>query len=235
MIVRSAGSSIELITQPDHAQLARRVMERCPTLQAHPRRDSILHAIGEHDNGWAEEDAAPQVDPSAGDVVDFIHAPVAVRQRVWPRAVSRLSADPWAAALVAQHALTAYDRFRPDPEWTSFFDEMTAMRDERITRAEAELKDLLGDYLFVRVGDLISLTFCLGRAGEQQFADYTIALAAGGVRVHPDLFGGASVPVEVQARVLPARTFVDDEDLRDALKTAGWIRVRGEVGDRAAE
>ena len=233
MIVRSTGPSIELITQPDHAQLARRVMERCPTLQAHPRRDSILYAIGEHDNGWTEEDAAPQVDPVGGDVIDFIHAPVAVRQRVWPRAVSRISSDPWAAALVAQHALTAYDRFRQDPEWTPFFDQMTAMRDERAPRAGTEPKELLRDYLFVRLGDLISLTFCLGRPGEQQFADYTVAFAAAGVRVHPDLFAGASVPMQVDARVLPKATFADDADLREALRTAAHVQLRGEVGDRA--
>ena len=37
------------------------------------------------------------------------------------------------------------------------------------------------------------------------------------------------------ARVLPKRTFVDDADLRDALKTAGRIQLRGEVGARAPE
>ena len=66
MIVRTTPGSIQLITQPDHAQLARRVMEHCVPLAARPRRDVILRAIGEHDNGWMEEDAAPRVNPTTG-------------------------------------------------------------------------------------------------------------------------------------------------------------------------
>lgn len=36
-------------------------MEHCVPLVARPRRDAILHAIAEHDNGWAGVDAAPMV------------------------------------------------------------------------------------------------------------------------------------------------------------------------------
>lgn len=229
MIVRSAGATIELITQPDHARLARAVMEHCVALRLHPRRDSILHATGEHDNGWAEMDEAPMVEAQTGEILDFIHAPAAVRQEVWPRAVSRLASDPWAAALVAQHALTAYDRFRQDAEWTAFFDEMTSKRDETVTRAGAEQTTLLEDYLFVRLGDLISLAFCLGRPGEQQFADYTITLTGTSVVVEPDLFDGVSIPMEIQARAVAKRSFRSDVDLRDAVAEAPPVTLRGEV------
>ena len=105
MIVRQFADSLLLITQPDHAHLAREVMGRALPLARHPRRDAILLAVREHDNGWAEPDAEPIIGPS-GDVADFIAAPIAVRQGVWPRAVARLAGDPWAAALVAQHAIT---------------------------------------------------------------------------------------------------------------------------------
>src|SRR5687768_1060872 len=121
MIVCVRHDVLQLITQPDHAHLARRIMERCVPLAVRPRRDRILRAIGEHDNGWAEEDAAPTVNPASGDVADFVHAPLSVRHRVWPRAVARLANDPWAAALVAQHALTVYERFRMDAAWATFF------------------------------------------------------------------------------------------------------------------
>jgi len=111
VIVRPGPGVLQLITQPDHAHLARRIMERSVPLAARPRRDQILHAIAEHDNGWAEEDAAPTVDPRTGSVVDFISAPLSVRHGVWPRAIARLTADPWAAALVAQHAITVLRPF----------------------------------------------------------------------------------------------------------------------------
>lgn len=233
MIVRTDGTNIQLITQPDHAQLARRVMERCASLRSHPRRELILTAIGEHDNGWQEEDDAAPLDASTGEIQDFIHAPIAVRQRVWPRAVARLAPEPWVAALVAQHALTAYDRFRQDPEWTDFFDRMTALRDEQLREAGGVLTDLLEDYLFVRLGDLISLSFCLGVAGEQQFADYTIeSVGDGRVLVSPDLFGGASVSMTVAGRKMPNRPFGSEDDLHRAMETAVPTTIRGDVRAR---
>ena len=90
-------------------------MEAWTALATHPRRAPILHAIGEHDNGWAEADAAPSVNPATGNPIDFVSAPLTVRHGVWPRAVQRLAPDPWAAALVAQHAITVYERYASDP------------------------------------------------------------------------------------------------------------------------
>jgi hypothetical protein len=230
MIVRTAETTLQLITQPDHAQLARRVMERSVPLLTRARRDSILHAIGEHDNGWAEEDAAPLIDGATGEILDFIHAPIAMRQRVWPRAVSRVGDDAWAAALIAQHALTAYDRFRPDADWADFFDRMTAMRDDLVGASGGALTNLLEDYLFVRLGDLISLSFCLGWSGDQQFADYRIGSSGDGrVLVSPDLFDGAVVPMEVAGREIPKRTFGSGDELHQAIATAAPTMFRGEV------
>ena len=116
MIVRSDGTAQLLITQPDHAALAGRIMEcwAADAFAAAPRRTEILLAIAEHDNGWREVDGAPLVDAATGRVLDFIHAPDAVRQGVWPRGVERLAHAPYAAALVAQHALEIYARYRTD-------------------------------------------------------------------------------------------------------------------------
>ena len=96
MIVRTTESSLLLIAQPDHAVLARQIMERWQTggLPGEPRRASILHAIEEHDNGWREIDAAPVLDGATGRVLDFITIPADTRQAVWPRGVGRLAADP---------------------------------------------------------------------------------------------------------------------------------------------
>src|SRR6185436_14316674 len=128
MIVRRLDTHLYLITQPDHAHLAARIMEHCVPLSHRARRAQILRAVAEHDNGWTEEDAAPTVDPAAGTIVDFVTAPLSVRHAVWPRGVKRLGDDPWVATLVAQHALTVYDRFRAGAEWQSFFVQMEATR-----------------------------------------------------------------------------------------------------------
>lgn len=45
MIVRPTPSGCVLIAQPDHAQLARRIMEHCVLLVENPRRKAILRAI----------------------------------------------------------------------------------------------------------------------------------------------------------------------------------------------
>ena len=87
MIVRLVDDRVALITQPDHARLAGTIMQHCVPLASRPRRDTILHAIAEHDGGWIEEDAAPTINPTTGDVVDFVNAPLSVRHSVWTRGI----------------------------------------------------------------------------------------------------------------------------------------------------
>lgn len=229
MIVRSVGDRLQLITQPDHAHLARRVMDRCVPLATHSRRDAILHAVAEHDNGWAEEDAAPRVNPATGQIFDFVSAPARVRQVVWPRGVARLADDPWAAALVAQHAITVYDRFRPEKEWRPFFTEMEEARDRMLREGRGLLDDLLTDYVFVRLADLISLTFCTGWTDEQRFGEWTVQRFDARVVVSPSAFGGTEVPIEIEAREIPNRPFQSDAELRDAVREANVITLAGVV------
>jgi hypothetical protein len=228
MIVRPAGNAVHLITQPDHAHLARTIMERCTTLADHARRQSILHAIAEHDNGWTEEDSAPIVNPANGHIADFVGVPIEIRHRVWPRGVGRL-AEPWAAALVAQHAITVYDRFRADQQWTSFFAEMAAMRDARLSESRLSRDQLVADYPFLRLGDLVSLAFCTASAGEQRFGPWAVKLTDSRVAVTPAAFGGAVVDFEIVAREIPHRSFESDLELRTALHHAVPRVLRGQV------
>ena len=204
-------------------------MEQCAALTARPQRDAILRAIAEHDSGWAAEDAAPTVNPTTGGVVDFVALSVPRRQAVWPRGVAGLAHDPWAAALVAQHAITVYDRFRADAEWTSFFAEMTAARDAMLHSSRLSLDNLLADYTFVRLGDLISLSFCAGWAEAQRFRDWTIQLFGARVVVTPDLFDGAEIPIEITAREIRSQAFRSRTELRNALSNANTTTLRGEV------
>lgn len=236
MIVRQAGDALQLITQPDHAHLAGVIMEHSVALAAHRRRNSILLAVAEHDNGWTEEDAAPRVDPSSGVPLDFISAPIAVRQGVWPRGVARLVHDPWAAALVAQHALAIFERYRGDEAWTSFFAEMEARRQSMLDASGGAFDDLVTDYGFVGLGDVISLTFCNGWTDVQQFDQWSVRLSGAQVIVRPDIFGGASIPITVDAKEI-RRACQTDAELRDEMRTARITSVTGVVAgarDRGA-
>jgi Protein of unknown function (DUF3891) len=227
VIVRSVGPSQLLITQPDHAALAARIMNewRAGGFPDASRRSDILFAIAEHDNGWREVDATPIVDQD-GRVHDFVSAPDPIKWSIWPRAVERLATRPYAAALVAQHAVHVYRHKRDDKDWTPFFSEMEALRDRYLQAARIAMDDLLKDYPFVRIGDLASLTFCNGWS-EQQVDDVRHAIRFDGSRltISPDPFEGRQFAIEVNARELPKRAFRSAAELQTALAAAPVVSV----------
>jgi hypothetical protein len=229
MIVRAAAGLAHLITQPDHAALSGRIMENWAPLAGESRRASILLAIGEHDNGWTEPDQHPTIDAN-GRVVDFVNAPAKLKQDVWPRGVETLAADPLAAALVAQHAITVYDRFRGDPEWTTFFAEMEIIRDEHRARAGVSQDVLAADYAFVRIGDLISLTFSMAWRDTQSYDGVTVRLEGDRhVIVTPPALDVPELPIEVVARQLRGEPFESDAEFREALDRAPTVMLQGVV------
>ncbi len=191
---------------------------------------SCSPSVGTTAAGW-RSDAAPPVDPATGGVVDFVKAPLYVRQGVWPRAIAKLEGEPWAAALVAHHAWFVYERFRTgaDPAWTAFFDAMAAARDERLRALGLPLDELIADYAFLRLGDLISLAFCNREREPLRHGEWTVRLAGSRVEVTPDAFGGAVVPFEIEAREISGGPFRSDAELRAALAEAAIVTLRGEV------
>ena len=230
MIVHPSASSLLLITQPDHAALAGRIMDRWLTrsFPAEPRRASVMRAIAEHDNGWREVDDAPLIDSSTGRVLDFISAPATVRQGVWPRGVARLADDPAAAALVAEHAYQVYSRYRADATWSAFFAEMAALRDHHADRAGLPADALRRLYFFVRTGDLISLTFCNGWSEVQQIDGHDIRLVEPGrVAIHPDPFDGDEVRFEIPAREMPDRAYESASEAAALFLRAPVLTLRG--------
>ena len=230
MIVRPAGDAVHLITQPDHAALSRRIMDHWRPLADEPRRASILHAIGEHDNGWREADRELVLDRD-GRIVDFAAAPAEAKQAVWPRGVARLSFDAWAAALVAQHAIAVYDRYHADSAWAAFFSDMERIRDGFVEAAGLTLDELLGDYVFVRLGDLISLTFCTGWADEQVYDRWRVRLAGDAdLMVEPFDFDTGEFALEVDAVELRGGPFASRAALRAAMAGAPTVTVKGRIG-----
>jgi hypothetical protein len=234
MIIRPADGTQLLITQPDHAALAANIMRHWQVdgLRASPRRESILFAIQEHDNGWAEVDAAPIVDGS-GHLLDFVNAPDEVRRGVWPRGVERLAATPYGASLVAQHALHIYRRYQSDREWAPFFGAMQAARDRHLASAAVTLEDLRRDYFFLRIGDLASLTFCNGWTDPQtDESGYAVHLNGLHLAVRPDPFAGAVIPIEISGREMPNRTFASAADAPAAFSSARIVTLNGVVSGK---
>jgi hypothetical protein len=221
MIVRPDRDGLLLITQPDHARLARDIVAaiRSEPALSTPARETVLFATREHDNGWIEVDAEPTIDPATGRPCDFISGSAAVKHELWPRGIRRAArSNPRAGALVAQHAITVYAYRASEPEWQSFFGPITAIRDELLEQVGAahgparEAFDL--EYRCVRIGDWFSLQFCNGWAAPQETFGYTATLQDTSLVIAPDPFAGGSVPLRVMARRIPARRYASDADLR---------------------
>lgn len=232
MIRRPHGDTQLLITQPDHAKLAAEIMRqwRRDGLAESPRRDVILLAIAEHDNGWLEVDAAPVVHPSTGHIQDFVEIPDALRRGVWPRGVDRLASSPYAAALVAHHAVYVLRRYRDEADWKPFFADLEARRDRHLAAAGVSFEELLGDYRFVRAGDLASLAFCANWTEEQNDGTgYAIRMAGERLVVTPDPFTGETVPIEVAARVLPHGAFASAAAAAHAYASAPVVTLAGVI------
>ena len=228
MIVRPGDGVLHLITQADHAALARRLMTLWPSLQKSERRRDILTALERHDDGWRATDEAPTVDPATGRIHDFLTAPAFVRQGMWAVSADRLAAAPWAAALVAHHALAVTDRFRGDPDWQAFFGALTLRRDRYLHRAGGTLKDLARDYVYVRLGDLLSLTFCTRAADPAVLGPWTLRLDGAQLHVTPNPFV-LDVGFAVEAREIPDVPYPSDQALRAALAAAPSRALEGVV------
>jgi Protein of unknown function (DUF3891) len=229
MILRRDGEALLVIRQPDHALLALAILDgwRPGSLENHPRRAAIRLAAREHDNGWAEEDAAAQIDDD-GRPVDFVAASLDVKLRLWARGIDRLAAqDSYAAVLVAEHALTVYGQRRSDPAWAAFFAAMRSRRDSLVRGLAVAPGDVEGDYAFVNLADALSLAFCTAAAPPRAVAGHAVSLAGDVVRVTPDPFGGVPLPLRVPARRIPDRRYASAADLRAELDAARIEFVTG--------
>ena len=229
IIVRRDGECL-FITQRDHAALAGEIMHgwRDPALERNPRRDDILLATREHDNGWMEEDRDTHVAPD-GAPLDFVTVPHEVKQRIWPRAVARVGGRrPYAAALIAQHAITVHGPYRKDPAWDAFFAVMDGTRAAWLARLPSPPPRVEDDYPFVRIGDLLSLVFCnawldphdLPGGGRTILREATL-------EVSPDPFAGARIALRVRAKRLRDVRYASAAAFRAALAAAPVEIVEG--------
>lgn len=238
MIIRRLPSSLQLITQPEHAALAARIMREWDA--AHfpdsPRKASILRAVEQHDTGWDEGDEALVVDEETGDLIDFIDLPDPLKHAASLRGIERLADDPYAAALVAHHRLHVYRRYADVPDWRAFFDVVQEARDAQLRAAGFGLDQLLSDYTFVRAGDLASLAFCTDwpTAEDPDGCRYIMRLDGTTLSLTPDPFSGRTVAITIEAREIPRQPFTSAEDARWIVASTPVITLEGSVTGTAA-
>ena len=224
MIVVPKESSFLLVTQPDHAHLAGEILSlwRADGLPDNPRRDDLLFAAREHDNGWREADAAPRWDAERGRPHDFITLPARERIAVWERGVCRFAAErPYASLLIARHALNLFGGRRGEEEWDRLLDFLTDFENGLIERTGVEPETLEEDYRWLDLADQISLAACAqwrepaGRYGVH------IAPSDGAIGIAPFPLAGATT-FRVACRRIPRRACRGDADLGGELAAARW-------------
>lgn len=227
MIVVDEGATLLLVTQPDHASLAAEILSlwTADGIPNHPRRDDLLFATREHDNGWRETDAAPHLRPEDGRPHDFLSLPTPQRLELWRRGVNRFATSrPYASALIAQHALTLHrDRRRADL-WRALLDELEELIASLLQEASVPRSDLRNDYRFLDLADQASLALC---------AHWSQPFQKGGLNGRPEgnrlylspfpLAGDTSF--RVAARRIPHRRYVSGPDLGLELARSRWLEL----------
>ncbi|MGH7490990.1 MAG: DUF3891 family protein [bacterium] len=238
MIIRHFASSLQLISQLQHAALAARIMRHWQPdhFPESPRKASILNAIAQHDHGYTEIDEALVVDEATGQLLDFMEISDALKRDTSLRGIERLASDPYAAALVAQHRLHVYRRYTEHPEWSAFFTHVMSARDAHLrTAGSVSLEELLRDYAFVRAGDLASLTFCNNWSEvDSDSCGYSMRLMGTSLIIIPDPFGGRTFEIKIDACEIAHQSFSSAADARRVAASAPIVTLRGFVSGAEA-
>jgi hypothetical protein len=230
MIAVPEGSSHLLITQPDHAHLAAEILAlwRDGGLPSHPRRDDLLFAAREHDNGWREADAAPRWNAAAGRPHDFMTLPRADRVELWERGTCRFATErPYAALLIARHARNLFGGRRGEEGWDGLLDFLADFERGLIEETGTAEGELAADYRWIDLADQIALIAAARLPAPVSRHGFRIALLPSGedgavaVGLAPFPLAGATT-FRVGCRRIPARDYRSDADLGGELAMARW-------------
>jgi len=230
MILIRKEDRFRLITQVDHAHFAAALaaLWRSDELPEHPRRDEILFALREHDNGWQEADSAPSIAPDTGHPRDFLGIELETRIEIWQRGAQRFrTTHPWESLLIARHALTLLAG-TSDDRWSAVaeeFREFEATTLEALGRTEGELEL---DYPWIHRLDALSLAACGAFGGSVDRPEIRAISEDGILALAPFPLAGATT-FRLPYREIDARRYKSDLDLATELATARWQRMEIQV------
>ncbi len=252
MIVVAQNGMLRVITQNDHAHLAAEMLTlwRADQLPANPRRRDLLLAAREHDNGWRETDAAPRFDAATGRPHDFISLPQAERRELWQRGTERfVDAEPYASLLILQHARNLHHSLSEQQGWRPLFARWQELEIQLLDRTGASRERLAGDYRWIELSDLFSLSLCRSRCsslcgsrrGSRRGSRSESAAAEPGHRITEPLAGhgyrghllgntlhldplplAGATTFSVPSRLIADRPYRSNIDVAMELATARW-------------
>lgn len=231
MIVVPEGAALRFITQPDHAHFSGELLSlwRTGGLPAHRRREDLIFAAREHDNGWREADAAPRWNAERGRPHDFLTLPREDRIGVWERGTCRFAAQrPYAALLITRHALNLFQNRRQEEEWAAFVAFLTELEQSLLEETGVPREELETDYRLIDLTDQISLAACNGWRKPVERHGVRIEPRDGTVRLDPFPLAGAT-SFRIPCRRIPGRAFRGDADLGGTLAAARWEEMKVRV------
>jgi hypothetical protein len=228
VIVVAEDPALRCITQPDHAHLSGEVLSlwRTGGVPDHPRRDDLVFAAREHDNGWREADAAPRWNAERERPHDFLSLPRQERIEIWERGACRFAAArPYAALLITRHALNLFRDRRRDEAWSAFVAFLDDLERGLLEESELSEEEVASDYRLIDLADQISLAACGGLQNPVERHGMRIEASGGTVRLEPFPLAGATT-FRVACRRIPRRAYRGDADLGGELAAARWESFR---------
>ncbi|HWA99126.1 MAG TPA: DUF3891 family protein [Pirellulales bacterium] len=176
-----------LVPQIDHAHLAAQIARAwgAEPFDAPWPADELLAAVEHHDDGWAEWDAHPGVDPNGGRPRDFTEMRIADSVAIWQRSIDVAAAiGPLAAWVVSGH-FTAL--LRRTNAWQPTSAAASAEADTFLGRQDAQRAHWLAEWQtadplrhtvaaaeraleFLQFFDALSLWLCCGRQRDYRSA-----------------------------------------------------------------
>lgn len=229
VIVVDEGDLLRVITQPDHARFAAELLSlwRTQGLPEHPRRQQLLFAVREHDNGWREADSAPRVDPTTEKPFDFTTYPESGRLVIWRRGILRfVDQQPYSTLLIAEHAEAIHQPLNAD--WQDLFDRLEPLRQGWLDRVATDLSEVKADYRHLETADAISLAFCTRREASWEGESLTARVVGEVVHLDPFPLAGTTT-FQIPVRRIPNRPYATDSGVGSALARARWTQITVKV------
>lgn len=231
MILVAEEGVLRLVAQADHARLGGEMLAlfRAFGLPDHRRRDDLLFAAREHDNGWRETDAAPRVDPRTGRPYDFVDQPRDDRIELWLRGVRRFcDARPYAALLILRHARALHDDRRKEEPWQAFFASLEQLEQDLLAETGAPPAEVESDYRWIALSDALALAVAAHR--REPFSSSGISARFAGDTLHLAPFPLAGTTTfRLPCRTVPDRRYLGDADFAGELAGARWTKASYKV------
>lgn len=220
--------------------------------------DLVMNAIAQHDNGWYEWEAAPEIDANGAPVAFIPGIGYAEKLDIWQRGIRRAAAQhPYMGLMASRHATLLYvgDLLRMEDEerrvtqvflaeqeaWTQEMRQWLA-GDAELHHAASEVV-LMAHTRLLQFGDSSSLQVVMPWSHERLFphcpvdfmgtyTSITLRWADQAITFDPWPFGVDHFSVTIHGRLLDPSPFSTHAAYRAALAAAPWHSLSWHVTPR---